>query len=206
MSAMDPARYEIVPIGIGHDGRWYLRRQRDRDAARRPRRRSGALGRGGDRRSACCRIPTAARWSTTPATAARRRARRSAASLPGRSTWSFRCCTAPSARTARCRDCSNWRACRMSARACSAPRSGWTRTRRSGVARRRRAGRALSRDRCAPTTMSDPALRDESRASSAIRCSSNRTRSARRSASARSSSAPTSRRRSTTRFSTIARC
>jgi D-alanine-D-alanine ligase len=24
MSAMDPARYEIVPIGIGHDGRWYL--------------------------------------------------------------------------------------------------------------------------------------------------------------------------------------
>jgi D-alanine-D-alanine ligase len=25
MSAMDPRRYEIVPIGIGHDGRWYLR-------------------------------------------------------------------------------------------------------------------------------------------------------------------------------------
>ncbi len=24
MSAMDPARYEIVPIGIGRDGRWYL--------------------------------------------------------------------------------------------------------------------------------------------------------------------------------------
>jgi len=24
MSAMDPARYEIVPIGIGHDGKWYL--------------------------------------------------------------------------------------------------------------------------------------------------------------------------------------
>jgi D-alanine-D-alanine ligase len=24
MSAMDPARYEVVPIGIGHDGRWYL--------------------------------------------------------------------------------------------------------------------------------------------------------------------------------------
>ena len=24
MSAMDPTRYEIVPIGIGHDGRWYL--------------------------------------------------------------------------------------------------------------------------------------------------------------------------------------
>jgi D-alanine-D-alanine ligase len=25
MSAMDPARYEIVPIGIAHDGKWYLR-------------------------------------------------------------------------------------------------------------------------------------------------------------------------------------
>ena len=24
MSAMDPARYEIVPIGIERDGRWYL--------------------------------------------------------------------------------------------------------------------------------------------------------------------------------------
>jgi D-alanine-D-alanine ligase len=26
MSAMDPARYEIVPIGIAQDGKWYLRR------------------------------------------------------------------------------------------------------------------------------------------------------------------------------------
>ena len=25
MSAMDPERYEIVPIGIGRDGRWYLK-------------------------------------------------------------------------------------------------------------------------------------------------------------------------------------
>src|SRR5271166_2531555 len=24
MSAMDPARYEVVPIGIDHDGRWFL--------------------------------------------------------------------------------------------------------------------------------------------------------------------------------------
>ena len=24
MSAMDPARYEVVPIGIARDGRWYL--------------------------------------------------------------------------------------------------------------------------------------------------------------------------------------
>src|SRR6202167_1792424 len=30
MSAMDPARYEIVPIGIGRDGRWFL----ERDALR----------------------------------------------------------------------------------------------------------------------------------------------------------------------------
>jgi D-alanine-D-alanine ligase len=26
MSAMDPAQYEVVPIGIGRDGRWYLER------------------------------------------------------------------------------------------------------------------------------------------------------------------------------------
>src|ERR1700739_2367412 len=25
MSSMDTARYEVVPIGIGRDGRWYLR-------------------------------------------------------------------------------------------------------------------------------------------------------------------------------------
>src|SRR5258708_12221670 len=25
MSAMDPASYEVVPIGIARDGRWYLR-------------------------------------------------------------------------------------------------------------------------------------------------------------------------------------
>ena len=31
-----------------------------------------------------------------------------------RSTWSSRCCTAPSARTARCRVCSNWPICRTS--------------------------------------------------------------------------------------------
>lgn len=46
MSAMDPTRYEIVPIGIAHDGKWYLRN----DAvamlkAAAPRLR--ALGRGG---------------------------------------------------------------------------------------------------------------------------------------------------------------
>ena len=36
------------------------------------------------------------------------------------STWSSRCCTAPSARTAPCRACSNWPTCPTSARACSA--------------------------------------------------------------------------------------
>lgn len=46
MSAMDPARYEVVPIGIGRDGRWYLREDAIRmlsDAAPR----LGALGAGG---------------------------------------------------------------------------------------------------------------------------------------------------------------
>jgi D-alanine-D-alanine ligase len=46
MSAMDPARYEIVPIGIGRDGRWYLKS----DALKMLRQetpRLGALKRGG---------------------------------------------------------------------------------------------------------------------------------------------------------------
>jgi D-alanine-D-alanine ligase len=46
MSAMDPARYEIVPIGIGRDGRWYLKS----DALKMLREetpRLGALKRGG---------------------------------------------------------------------------------------------------------------------------------------------------------------
>src|SRR5580692_6281086 len=46
MSAMDSRRYEIVPIGIGRDGRWYLRNDaiaRLKHAAPKLR----ALGRGG---------------------------------------------------------------------------------------------------------------------------------------------------------------
>src|ERR1700674_618648 len=46
MSAMDSRRYEIVPIGIGRDGRWYLRSDaiaRLKQAAPKLR----ALGRGG---------------------------------------------------------------------------------------------------------------------------------------------------------------
>ena len=36
MSAMDPARYEIVPIGIDHEGRWFLENNASR-CSRRPR-------------------------------------------------------------------------------------------------------------------------------------------------------------------------
>src|ERR1700749_789927 len=46
MSAMDPRRYEIVPIGIGRDGRWSLQSDALRmlaDATPK----LGALGRGG---------------------------------------------------------------------------------------------------------------------------------------------------------------
>ncbi len=35
MSAMDPARYEVVPIGIARDGRWYLYHDALRMLARR---------------------------------------------------------------------------------------------------------------------------------------------------------------------------
>ena len=65
----------------------------------------------------------------------RARLRRSRGSRPRRSrrrwptsTSSSRCCTARSARTARCRACSSSPASPTSARACSPPRSAWTRT------------------------------------------------------------------------------
>lgn len=46
MSAMDPARYEIVPIGIGRDGRWYLERNALKLLAEKTSQ-LGALGAGG---------------------------------------------------------------------------------------------------------------------------------------------------------------
>ncbi len=88
MSAMDPRHYEIVPIGIGRDGRWFLRGDAIamlKDAAPKLR----ALGRGGTPVSllpepqgrALVRSP--ARNGTAPAGRGRRAAREHLPALPG---------------------------------------------------------------------------------------------------------------------------
>ena len=68
MSAMDPRRYEIVPIGIGRDGRWSLQSDALRMLAEATPK-LGGLGRGGlpvsllpypDRRALISTLP--ARW------------------------------------------------------------------------------------------------------------------------------------------------
>ena len=117
----DPDR-EGRPLDARRTGR--RRRARPpRSSSRRGRRRARRRGR------AAKRI-----WSPIPATrrsldrssgAERRddqRATRRHRPRPRRRA--SRCCTAPTARTAPCRACSSWPTCRMSAPACSRPRSG----------------------------------------------------------------------------------
>ncbi len=60
MSAMDPARYEIVPIGIDHEGHWFLENNALKVLAQTTPD-LGALS-AGDTPVTCCRITTAAPW------------------------------------------------------------------------------------------------------------------------------------------------
>ena len=115
IGALDPARYEVVPIAITKDGRWLTGRdslrlleeaQRDARAGRRARRRGDPAA---DARRAAC-------WCRQPAVQ-----RRSA------STSSSPSCTAPTARTARSRACSTSPTFPTSAPGCSPRASAWTR-------------------------------------------------------------------------------
>ena len=72
MSAMDPARYEIVPIGIGRDGRWYLQHRRAQAA-----RRKDAASCGARRRRHAGDAAAASGRTIAGRDAGRRRARRS---------------------------------------------------------------------------------------------------------------------------------
>ena len=119
LRAIDPERYDVVPVGITREGRWVLESDdperlaitsRDQlpevDASRA----TVALAQQDSRSEivvhepARCRAPSA------------------------RSTPSSRCCTGRSARTARCRGCWRWPASATSAPGCSRPRSAWTST------------------------------------------------------------------------------
>ena len=104
LAALDPERYEAVSIEIGRQGKWQLGTVPER-----------GLSPPSDHASAVETLPVVGRFA--------RRRRHSAPS-----TWSCRSCTAPSARTEPSRGCSSSRMSPTSARACSPPRSAWTRT------------------------------------------------------------------------------
>ncbi len=81
MSAMDPARYEIVPIGIDHEGRWFL----ENNALKLLAQTTPDLGElsAAISTSPCCHTMIAERWFRLPRRAAWRRSHRKA--LAGRS-------------------------------------------------------------------------------------------------------------------------
>ena len=107
LQAIDPDRYDVVPVGITHDGRWVLESAEPGRLAITSRRRA-ARGRRLARRRSPWRSRTAAASSSCTS-----RARCPAPSA--RSTWSSRCCTGRGARTAPCRACWRWPASGTSA-------------------------------------------------------------------------------------------
>ena len=102
MSAMDPARYEVVPIGIARDGRWYLYHDALRmlGAAVGESRRAATAPTRGEPAAAARRRPHWSVWHGDPGGRARKEG--------GALMWSFRSCMGPTAKMARCRVCSNW--------------------------------------------------------------------------------------------------
>ena len=119
LANLDPERFEVLPIGITPEGSWVLGptdpatpRIHGRATAHRRRRRSALT------------LPA----DPTVAAPRRPRRRRERARCSPRSTWSSRCCTAPTARTAPSRACSSSPASPTSAPACSPAQSGWTRS------------------------------------------------------------------------------
>jgi len=81
MSAMDPARYEIVPIGIGRDGRWYLERNALKVLAEKTPH-LAALGAGGTQVTLLAH-PEGQSLVATPEDGARGGATRASAAMPG---------------------------------------------------------------------------------------------------------------------------
>ena len=102
MEALDKEKYEVVPIGITHAGAWLAGVDPQPAACTaRTMEESADHGDGGDRRDDDRRPHHAAGWF-------RRMRARAAARRRARSTWSSPCCTAPMARTARCKGCWKW--------------------------------------------------------------------------------------------------
>ena len=116
---LDRERFDVVPVGITRDGAWVLGTDDPGQLAiARPR---AAVGGPVGAPPSCCRAtrPAAGWWCSSRAGPAR---------CSAASTSSSRCCTGPSARTARSRGCWRWPACPTSGRACWPARPGWTRS------------------------------------------------------------------------------
>ena len=203
MSAMDPARYEIVPIGIGRDGRWYLARRRDPDADR------GDAASGGARRAAVSQVsllPHPAGHSLVEAPDDVPRAgagkERGIAKLPGPLDVVFPVLHGTYGEDGTVQGLLELAGLPYVGAGVLGSAVGMDKdVAEAAAARRRVAGRALFRDGRALAVARESRARGRPRASnSAIRCSSSPTRSARRSGSARSRARARSARRSTTRF------
>ena len=117
IDALDPQTTEVVPIGITRDGSWHLLPG--------PPALPGETGR-------MTEIVAAAGAAVELAVESGSSELVAADGLEtARSTWSSPSCTAHEARTAPCKACWSWPACRTWARASSDPPSGWTRRCRS---------------------------------------------------------------------------
>ena len=109
LAVLDPQKYEVFQIGITRQGAWVT----GADVW-------SALDSGNlDGLSPALILPE-------PGRATLYALRGSTLEPSARWTCSSRFCTAPLARTAPCRACSNWPTWLTSARACSAHPSGWT--------------------------------------------------------------------------------
>ncbi len=139
--ALDPARYEVLPVAITTDGRWLFADEARRMIERGPAALPAALPVEGepvsDLGDLVARGEHGAELDKDAVRSARgdggfadRRSRSPTCEGDQRLStpmWCSRSSTAPTARTAPCRGSWSWPACRTWAPASSARRSGWTR-------------------------------------------------------------------------------
>jgi hypothetical protein len=114
LAAVDRDRYDVVAVGITPEGRWVLAPD------------DPALLALSGRELPAVKDGQAVALPGDP-TAGGLVALEDGAGLLGTSTWSSPSCTGPTARTAPCRACSSWPACRTSAAGCWPAPPPWTR-------------------------------------------------------------------------------
>src|SRR5271155_1815615 len=130
MSAMDPRRYEIVPIGIGRDGHWSLQSDALRMLAEATPKR-GALGRGGLPVS-LLPYPDSRALVSMPSRNGHAENGHAAPRLPGPLDAVFPVLHGTFGEDGTCKACSILQVFLTLALACSVRPLGWTRMRKSG--------------------------------------------------------------------------